>query len=719
MAGSQAATATHDVALAGGTTPVARSYLIAPIDALRRPEIGLLLVSASVLFTELLLIRWIPANIRYVGFFPNFLLMSSFLGIGVGILLGRRFGSLPASPFGPLLLAVVILVATAQLNVQLGASSELVFGIGLSQSANVNFLVLPLVVVLTTLLMAAVALPLGPLLRSMPPLRAYGFDIGGSLIGIAAFTALSAAGTPPAVWFAVLATALLAVALGRGITAWSFVGGAAMLLVVLASVLSPALNGGDTWSPYYRITNHTESDPQTLSVNGIPHQALWRHDDPRKEPVYEQVYEWFPDRTFDRVLIIGAGTGSDVAQALSHGARHIDAVEIDPAIAAIGRRDHPEHPYDDPRVTIHIDDGRNFIRSSNDQYDLVVFAFPDSLTLVNSSGNLRLESFLFTSESFASVRDHLADDGLFVMYNWYRQRWLVDRLGGMLTHAFSGPPIVRSWAGELAILGAGPVVTDLHGGPPPGGTVDEALGPAPVPATDDWPFLYLLGPQIGGYYIAALAILLLFAVLLVRIATRLTATPFGRFSPHFFVLGAAFLLLETRSLATFGLLFGSTWLVNSLVFFAILLSVLVAVIVTSRVRVRHPRVLYAMLFAALALAYLVPPEALLLEPPWLRYAIASLLAFAPIFVANLVFTYSFRDTTAADMAFASNLLGAVAGGALEYVSLLTGFRALLLIAAALYTLAMLLATRFRVLGDASLEPRDASLEPRVVAMVET
>ena len=169
----------------------------------------------------------------------------------------------------------------------------------------------------------------------------------------------------------------------------------------------------------------------------------------------------------------------------------------------------------------------------------------------------------------------------------------------------------------------------------------------------------------------------------------------------------AFLLLETRSLATFGLLFGSTWLVNSFVFFAILVSVLVAVLVTSRFRLRRPRLLYGLLFASLGVAYLVPPEALLIDPPIVRYVIASILAFAPIFFANLVFTYSFRDTRTADMSFASNLLGAMVGGALEYVSLLTGYRALLLLAGGLYALAMVLATRVRVLGDRELERAEA------------
>lgn len=681
--------------------------IVGPVPLLRRPALRLVLVSATILFTELLLIRWIPANIRYVGFFPNFLLISSFLGIGIGILVGRRFNNLPFSPFAFGLFAVVVLVANAQLNVQVRSGSELVFGIaGNRGAADVNFLVLPLVVAMTALLMAAIALPLGPLLRSMPPLYAYGFDIAGALIGIALFTALSAGGTPPTLWFAVLAIGLLAIALGRGLSAWSAASGVAMAGVIFLSLASPALGGRDTWSPYYRITKYLGVNLEALLVNGIPHQSLWRYDDPRKEPVYEQAYKWFPERTFDRVLIIGAGTGTDVAQALHHGADHVDAIEIDPVIAEIGRRDHPNLPYADSKVTIHIDDGRNFLRNSTERFDLIVFAFPDSLTLVSASGNLRLESFLFTLESFASVRDHLKPEGLFVMYNWYRQRWLVERLGGMLAETFETPPIVRSWDGELAILGDGPAVAALRGAPP-GDTIDPPLGAAPIPATDNWPFLYLLGPQIAPYYLGALAALALFASLLIAASARLIRSPIGKFSPHFFALGIAFLLLETRSLATFGLLFGSTWMVNSLVFFAILISVLVAVLIAARFPLRRPTLLYGLLFGSLAVAYVIPPEALLVEPPILRYAVASVLAFAPIFFANLVFTHSFRDTRTADMSFASNLLGAMVGGALEYVSLLTGYRALLLIAGGFYAIAMVLGSRIHLLGDRELKYADA------------
>ena len=202
-------------------------------------------------------------------------------------------------------------------------------------------------------------------------------------------------------------------------------------------------------------------------MNGIPHQGMWPIDR-SLDPFYEQVYRWFPERTFDNVLIVGAGSGTDVAVALAHGAGHVDAVEIDPKIQEIGVRDHPNRPYDDPRVTRINDDGRAFIRRSTDQYDLVVFALPDSLTLVSTSANLRLESFLFTSEAFDEVRDRLTPDGIFVLYNFYREDWLPQKIAAMLDGSFGSPPIVRLHGSSAATLAAGPLVTSLDGGSPPG-----------------------------------------------------------------------------------------------------------------------------------------------------------------------------------------------------------------------------------------------------------
>jgi SAM-dependent methyltransferase len=677
------------------------ALLLAPVRALARPPVRLFLVSATVLFAELLLIRWIPANVIYVGFFRNFLLMASFLGIGLGILWGRSDRTAPLPIFGPLLLAVSAITITGRISIQFESAGEIFFGMPQeATSADVNVIVLSALVGLTALAMAGLAVPLGGLLRSMPPLRAYAWDIAGALAGIAAFTALSGLGTPPLVWFTVLAVLLVLGGLAAGIRRTSLVTAATIAATLLVVIVGAKPN--QFWSPYYRIDLYEVAGIEAIDVNGIPHQAMWPTDMALEKPLYSQIYDWFPDREFANVLIIGAGSGTDVAVALHKGASHIDAVEIDPVIQQIGIERHPERPYDDPRVTRIIDDGRAFLTRTTSSYDLVIFALPDSLTLVSTSANLRLESFLFTREAFEEVRDHLAPGGVFVLYNYYREDWLPQKIAGMLDEAFDGAPIVRLHSDDGATLAVGPGI-DAVGGQPPGDAVDAVdLSTAPQAATDDWPFLYLLEPHIAPYYLAALAVILLFAVFVVWRAAKGSGIPFRRFSPHFFLLGVAFLLLETRSLVTFSLLFGSTWIVNSLVFFAVLASVLLAIAINARFRFRNPIPLYVALLVSILLAYVVPAGSLLIEPAWLRYLLAAGLAFAPVFFANLVFSHSFRDTYTADMAFAANLLGAMLGGAVEYVALITGYQFLLVIVAALYVIAWLAATRVRILADADL-----------------
>jgi hypothetical protein len=681
------------------------------------------LTSLTILFVELMLIRWVPAEIRYVGFFSNFLLMASFLGIGLGILLGRRGARWSLIAFPLLLLGVVIIVTVNQLDLAVqGGSGEIWFGLtdAARNAADTDYTILLLAVSLVTAVMAALAMPLGPLLRSMPPLKAYAVDIIGSLSGIALFGVMSALSTGPVVWFSVVAVLVILLVLGTRIDWW----GLGSVVLILATIAPIALaNQQDIWSPYYRISIlHPGTDHETINVNGIPHQEL-HCVECRKEPFYDQVYKWFPDRTYENALVVGAGSGSDVALLLANNPdiQRIDAVEIDPRIQEIGIADHPDRPYDDPRVVRHVNDGRAFLRSTDDKYDIVIFALPDSLTLVSQAANVRLESFLFTEEAFKSVADHLSDDGIFVLYNYYREPWLVAKIAGMLQDAFGGTaPLLRTYDNVMATIANGPLVASLDGAQPPGDRSDAipTVGdPSPQPATDDWPFLYLRTGFVAPYYLVALGLLLLGALIAVAVAAGITGTSFRRFSPHFFVLGIAFLLLETRSLVSFSLLFGTTWLVNALAFFGVLLSVLVAIFINWRYPIRRPNLLYLMLFVSIAVAWLLPPEDLLIDPPWLRYGLAVVLAFAPVFFANLVFTHSFRDTRTADMAFASNLLGAMVGGALEYLALVTGYQALLFLVAALYGLAWLFANRMRMLADKDLEA-EADLGERGTGMAE-
>jgi hypothetical protein len=210
-------------------------------------------------------------------------------------------------------------------------------------------------------------------------------------------------------------------------------------------------------------------------------------------------------------------------------------------------------------------------------------------------------------------------------------------------------------------------------------------------ATDDHPFPYLLTRTIPMFYIITVGLILAFAL----VAVRWAAGPLKGMRPYadLFFMGVAFLLLETKNVVQFALLFGTTWFVNAAVFAGVLLSVLAAIELARRVRLPKPWVLYLALLAALAVSWLVPGSALLDLSVPLRFLAGTALAFTPIFLANLVFAQRFKDTSSSTVAFAANLLGAVLGGVLEYAALLYGYRSLLILAAVLYGLAFLFGRR--------------------------
>jgi hypothetical protein len=397
-----------------------------------------------------------------------------------------------------------------------------------------------------------------------------------------------------------------------------------------------------------------------------------------------------------------------VAIALANGAEHVDAVEIDPGLLQVGREKHPDRPYDDPRVTTHVDDGRAFLSRTDQTYDRILFALPDSLTLVQGASALRLESYLFTEEAFASAREHLNPGGALAMYNYYREGWLIDRLALTAETVFGHKPCVDVVGGELgqAVITTGLTPADQSCGPQWAG----ASGDTPAPATDARPFLYLFGATIPSLYLVTIGLILAFSVAAVALVGRGRREPGGdrpvgtyrRMRPYadLFLLGAGFLLLQTKSIAGFALLFGTTWVVNSIVSAGVLIAVLAAVEITRRFRTPPLKVMYAVLFGGLALSWVIPESWLLALPVPARLVVAVVIAFLPIFAANVVFAKRFTDTTDPTGAFGANLLGAMVGGCLEYTALLVGFPGLLLVAAALYVGAFLLAPKGSLSGDA-------------------
>ena len=212
-----------------------------------------------------------------------------------------------------------------------------------------------------------------------------------------------------------------------------------------------------------------------------------------------------------------------------------------------------------------------------------------------------------------------------------------------------------------------------------------------APATDDRPFVYFFGSSLPKLYLLSLGGILLVSL----ICVRLLSGPFRTMRPYadLFFMGAAFLLLETKNVASFALLFGTTWVVNAIVFAGVLVAVLLAVETTRRVRTPPLPAVYAGIAAALAIAFAVPNSALLALPLTVRLVAAVALAFAPIYLANVAFAKRFSQCDDSRAAFAVNVLGAMVGGCLEYLALLTGYRNLLILAGLLYLAAFVLTPR--------------------------
>ena len=358
---------------------------------------------------------------------------------------------------------MIVAVDRLRLEVALPSTSTIYFSSGTAEPvvSVESTLLLPLLFTTVAALFVTVAQRMGRELTGRPPLRAYVINLLGSLAGVAAFALVSWLELPPLVWFAVSAAAALPFVFdGRRLVA-----AANIALLAASLVIVYRMQGGSLWSPYYRITVFQDQADTVVEVNHIFHQSMAPVT--HKEYFYQWPYTVFGD-SLGEVLILGAGSGTDVAAALRHGATHVTAVDIDPVILRLGAERHPDKPYSDPRVTVVCDDARHFLRTTTKKYDLVVFALIDSLTVQSSFSGVRLESYMFTKESFEAVRDHLSPRGVMVLYNYFREKWLVDRLANTAAEVFGRDPLghVHQDRAYLAVMLAGPRVAELTTPPP-------------------------------------------------------------------------------------------------------------------------------------------------------------------------------------------------------------------------------------------------------------
>jgi hypothetical protein len=684
-------------------------------QSVRVRAVDLFLISFLGLFFEMLAIRWLSEEFRLFAYFKNLPLLAAFMGLGIGFALVRRRENLfPATiPLIALLCCLTLFGSRTQIFdlIRYPTQEEFVWSLTTRSSFLTVVTFFGAIAVFFFLTMATF-LPFGQLtgrlMNQFRPLTGYTINILGSLIGIWVFSAMSFLSLPPLTWF------LLALLLSL----WFLRGGTGVLLgsaVVAAACLGLLFvyQGESMWSPYYRIDVHevtlgsegsTEPDVQwghRLIVNQDYHQkaldlspefvARYGHLSPDVE-VAQRAYD-LPYDFFDSgdVLVVGAGAGNDVASALRHGAAHVDAVEIDPKIARLGLDLHPERPYESPRVALVVDDARSYFEKSEKKYDLIVFGFLDSHTLFSSMSSVRLDNFVYTMECLEEARDHLEEDGVLALTFSVPKKWIGDRLRAMLESAFDSQPLALEvgYDGGIAfVVGPGlegAELTERHRLEEL--AAEKRLGHSGLipPATDDWPYLYLQDRSVPDVYWQFLLLLLVLSVPMVLRVFPESA----RVNSHFFFLGCAFFLLETKSITETALLFGSTWIVNSVVISAILVMILGANLFVRKVEPSDLRLYYVLLLCSLLFNYLVPVSNILGQHFLLRGLVSGFLISLPLFFAGIIFATSLSRMKSVELAFGSNLLGSVVGGMLEYSSLIVGIRALYLIAALAYVLSWL------------------------------
>jgi spermidine synthase len=688
--------------------------------------LSLFLASFATLYIEIMMIRWIGTEVRIFAYMQNLALICCFLGFGLGCYWsGRRKNVLLSLAAITVLLALVLTPLETWQTFLMHLSNQLSISpdaaqwgsvYGHPQTTLVLFVVASVIAVASFLLLLVVAmLPLGQwvgyYLDAAPnTIRAYTVNLLGSLAGIWVFACLSFYWLPVTYWFAIGFLALLFVQRPSARSAFAGV----VLLCVSLLLLRSSMHAGEQtyWSPYQKLVLTDLGEQQyRIAVNNTGYMSIYNLSEEflaknpelavrfRNESSYDAPFRFASH--LDRVLIVGAGAGNDAAAALRNGAGHVDAVEIDPVIYALGKRLHPERPYDSPKVDVILNDARAYLRRATSGYDVILFGLLDSHTQFSDYSNMRIDNYVYTEEAFREAKSLLKPDGVLIVKFEVREpwTWMGRRFYAMLNDVFGRPPIAFHAASLGVLTSATVFVTSNDAGlwsraaaPSLAGLIAQhpvnfslSLEDAPTTSTDDWPYLYNRSRSIPRTYLTVSVILLIMTVLLVgkeleprQISTR-----------QFFLLGAGFLLLETQMISRLALYFGTTWVVNCAVLSGILLILVVANFAVAKWRPRRLGFYYILLVVSLAANYLFPWQRL----PYQAQTVGMLLSIAylfPIFFAGIVFTESFRRCERKSSAFGANIVGAVAGGLAQNISFVVGMKALLPLTALFYAVAALI-----------------------------
>jgi spermidine synthase len=681
----------------------------------------LIVFSVAGMFFEMMMIRWVSSEIRIFAFFKNFVLLACFFGFGLGCYLSKRRLNLIALFMPVLLLCLLIELPWTPLRTLITDLPSLLGG-----SADVDIWGAPsmsenwpttISAILTTVpifaLLVFCFVPFGQLVgwlleNARAGIRAYSVNVIAGLGGIVLFTALCFANTPPIAWLLAFACLMVLGLWKIPRLRWTAV---ALSTVCLALVSIPSGDHSTTyWSPYQKLSIKPIYDAGDIISYEVSTNDTWYQRIVNLSPEFLQRHpdlfdgqpvEWDPynlpyrfTRSPKSVLVLGAGTGNDVAAALRNGAQHVTAVEIDPLILKLGRRLHFEKPYGSLGVTVVVDDARSYIQNSHERFDLIVFSLLDSHTTSSNFSNIRIDNYVYTIEAMQSAKKLLFPDGLFVVKFQVDNPWIGGRLQGLLTTVFNQNPLQMQSAsqygtpGRFFLVGSqeklASALNDISIAEYVKNNKGFEVSKATL-TTDDWPYFYQHEPGIP------LSVILISALIVLVAFWFVVRTGEGslRIHWHFFFLGAGFLLLEVQIISKIALLFGTTWMVNSIVVAALLLLIVAANATVSLIPTISRWIPYAGILIAGAVGFLVPMQSLFFPNPWVKGLAALVVLCLPVYFAGIIFARSFAEVSFSSEALGSNLLGAVVGGVLESISFWTGLRALLLVSILLYALSAL------------------------------
>src|SRR5438876_4633692 len=419
------------------------------------------------LFLELLMIRWISSEIRIFAYFKNFVLIACFLGFGLGCHLSRRRANL---------LLLVVPLTTLTLLIKLpwrslrtlmglipalvGASSEVhVWGVHPEFSFPLLVAAIAIIVPIFSLI-CFLFIPLGQLVgwylqNASKGILAYSVNVLASLGGIILFTVLCFLNQPPMTWLLVAGLLLVRLLWDLRRLRWA----TALVFVACLGLLSLGVGNHKAvyWSPYQKLTLAPREDAgkvilYELTTNDIFYQQIldlspgFVASHPElfdKLPVEWNPYN-LPYHFYSRppsVLVLGAGMGNEAAAALRTGAGHVTAVEIDPLILQLGEKLHFEKAYSSPLVQHVQDDARNYVQSSHNRFDLIVFSLLDSHTTSSHFTNIRIDNYVYTLEALQAAKRHLLPDGVFIVKFDVETPWVAGRLYSLLDTVFGRAPL--------------------------------------------------------------------------------------------------------------------------------------------------------------------------------------------------------------------------------------------------------------------------------------